>query len=231
MSVIAEPGRRTGPPSGRAGRAPGRRQAAARRNLHRRRSLFAALALTLAAAGLPPVVAVADVRVEDVKAAFVAKLLRYTEWPATSFEAAESPFVVIVIGDDAVAGALEEIAERSAPIAGRPLSVEPRRLPGRGSWRYARLLEELQRSHLLYLGEEVTEGNAAELIEDLEGAAVLTVGDRPGFAEAGGMIGLRRSGGRVAFDANPGAIKKTRLVVSARVLRLARIVGGPETRS
>ena len=191
--------------------------------------LLAAPALTLAAAGQPPAAGAAEAaRVEEVKAAFVVNFLRYTEWPATSFETTDSPFVVIVVGDDAVAEALEEIAERSAPIAGRPVSVERRPLPGRGSWRYARLLEELRRSHLLYLGEEVAEGIAAELIEDLDAASVLTVGDRPGFAEAGGMIGLRRSGDRVVFDANPEAIRKTRLLVSARVLRLARIVGGPE---
>ena len=190
--------------------------------------LVAGLALALAGAAPPPPAGAAEApRVEEVKAAYVVNFLRYTEWPAASFEAAYSPFVVTVIGSDGVAEALEAIAERSAPIAGRPLVVNRQRLPGRRSWRYENLLAELRRSHALYLGEEVAETSAAELFADLgEDAAVLTVGDRPGFAAAGGMIGLRRSGDRIVFDANTGAIKRTRLLVSARVLRLARIVGG-----
>lgn len=199
------------------------------RSVHAPRSrLLAALALALAA-GLPPVAGAAEAApVEEVKAEFVVNLLRYTEWPAARFESADSPFVVIVIGSDAVAEALAAVAERGTSVGGRPLTVERRRLPGRGSWRYDRLLEELRRSHLLYLGAEVEEETAAELFADLGEDAVLTVGERPGFAEAGGMIGLRRSGDRIVFDANPDAIKKTALRVSARVLRLARIVGGEE---
>ena len=94
-----------------------------------------ALALALGAAVGPPAGAAEAARVEEVKAAFVVNFLRYTEWPATSFETSDSPFVVLVIGAEPVGEALEEIARRSAPIAGRPLIVERRRLPGRGSWR------------------------------------------------------------------------------------------------
>lgn len=179
-------------------------------------------ALAAAAAGAP---------VEEVKAAFVVNFLRYTEWPATSFESAESPFVVTVIGSDGVADALEAIAERAETIGERPLTVQSRRLPGRGGWRWQRLIAELRGSHLVYLGAEIERENLAELLAALAEEAVLTVGDRPGFAASGGMIGLRRSGTRIVFDANTDAIKRTRLLVSARVLRLARIVGGGEGRS
>lgn len=192
--------------------------------------IVAGLALALAAAGgARPARAAEAPRVEEVKAAFVVNFLRYTEWPAGSFEDSASPFVVIVVGSDPVAEALEAIAERSSPIAGRPLTVQRRRLPDRRSSRYVRLLDELRRSHLVYLGEELGE-RAGELAGDLRSDAVLTVGDPPGFAAAGGMIGLRRLGNRVVFDANPEAIKRTRLTVSARVLRLARNLEG-EARS
>jgi hypothetical protein len=39
------------------------------------------------------------------------------------------------------------------------------------------------------------------------------------------MIGLREAGSRIVFDANPEVIRRSRLRVSARVLRLARVVG------
>jgi hypothetical protein len=71
-------------------------------------------------------------------------------------------------------------------------------------------------------------GGVEDLIEALEAKGVLTVGDLPGFAEAGGMIGLRLDDNRVVFDANPVVIRRSRVRVSARVLQLATIVGaGP----
>ena len=63
-----------------------------------------------------------------------------------------------------------------------------------------------------------------QIIALLQGAAVLTVSDAPRFAERGGMLGLVVREGRLAFDANAEAIRQTRLKVSSKVLRLARIV-------
>ena len=57
----------------------------------------------------------------------------------------------------------------------------------------------------------------------LDGAPVLTVGDSTGFATAGGMLGLVRVDRHLAFEANPQEIRAAGLVVSAKVLKLARI--------
>ena len=59
---------------------------------------------------------------------------------------------------------------------------------------------------------------------------MLTVGDAPGFARDGGMLGLVQQGSRIVFDANPTAIRVSGLQVSSKVLKLARIVG-PESPS
>ena len=64
----------------------------------------------------------------------------------------------------------------------------------------------------------------ADQVATLAGHAVLTVGTEPGFTMLGGMIGLREEGRRIAFDANPSAIRQSRVVVSARVLQLARVL-------
>lgn len=191
--------------------------------------LLAGLVLALAAAAEPVAAQRPDpVRVEEVKAAYVVNFIRYTEWPAERFAAADSPFVVVVVDSGPVAEALAAAAERIEPIGGRRLEVISRRLPAAGTSRRARLLAELARdAHLVYVGDGI-EGGAEDLIEALAADSVLTVGDLPGFAEAGGMIGLRLDGSRVVFDANPVVIRRSRVRVSARVLQLARIVGaGP----
>jgi hypothetical protein len=56
---------------------------------------------------------------------------------------------------------------------------------------------------------------------------VLTVSDVPGFAAGGGMLGLVRSGRTLAIEANPDAIRASGISVSAKVLKLARLWGGP----
>jgi hypothetical protein len=128
---------------------------------------------------------------------------------------------VVVAGNDEVAAALEEIAQRSARIAGRRLEVE--RLSLRAV--RERDLERMLRAHALYLEEEDPERTAA-ILSALAGSGVLTVGGTPGFAALGGMIGLRPEGRRIVFDANPASIRASQVTISARVLQLARIVEG-----
>lgn len=185
------------------------------------------LALAFGAAPAPPAAATPApaeaVEAAELKAAYVVNFARYTEWPANRFEHAQDPLVVVVIGDDEVARELAEIAERADPIGGHPLAVRRELLSPPESWRRGGLLEELRRAHLIYLGPDAEDG-VRELLADLAGLAVLTVGDVPDFAAAGGMIGLRRQGRRMVFDANPEAIRAGGITVSARVLKLARIV-------
>jgi hypothetical protein len=50
---------------------------------------------------------------------------------------------------------------------------------------------------------------------------VLTVADRPGFLEEGGVIELKLSGGRVRFDINLAAAREAGLRLSSQLLQLA----------
>jgi hypothetical protein len=166
---------------------------------------------------------VRDASPAELKAAYLVNFLRYTEWPANSFPDSETPIRVVVIGDDDVADALLEIAARSAAIGGRPIEVRSPRLPGRRLRESDAVLEELRTAHAIYVAEP-DDDRAVALLEAVGGYDVLTVGGSPTFATLGGMIGLREEGRRIAFDANPHAIRQTRLRVSARVLQLARVV-------
>ena len=164
-------------------------------------------------------------KLAQVKAAFVVNFVRYTTWPAATFDGPTSPFRVAVTGGDAVAYFLEEIARRTGAVAGgRGLLIERVEVPpDLGDDERAAILERLRGSHVVYVGWP--EGAPAmDLLSGLAGQDVLTVGDAPGFAASGGMIGLRRDGERVVFDANPDVIRASGLAVSARVLRLATIV-------
>jgi hypothetical protein len=166
-------------------------------------------------------------KVAAVKAGFILNFIRYTTWPPASFDGPASPYSVVVIGSDAVADRLQEIAQRGGAIADRRgLAVTRLDLPkGASSTQRTALLEQLRRAHVLYVGDQDVDA-ALALLPDLAGHDVLTVGDGTGFAVAGGMIGLWRNGDRIVFDANPRVIRATGLAVSARVLKLAHIVDG-----
>jgi hypothetical protein len=202
--------------------------AATARLRRRLRGLLALLALACALlAAAPPVAAQEDSRELElqVQAAFLVNFLRYTQWPPDRIGNPADPLVITVIGDLDAAETLTRLAEVAPPIDGR--RIEVRRIefpPGADATVRAGISERLRRSHLVFVhdnGEPVH-----PILGELSGQPVLTVSDRPDFANEGGMLALKRRGGRMVFDANPDAIRNARLVVSAKVLKLARIVRG-----
>ncbi len=161
----------------------------------------------------------------QVEAAFLVNFLRYTDWPPESAPPPEAPLVITVLGDEAVAASLARLSRVAPPVRGRRIEVQRLEYPvGADATVRASLSERLRRSHLVFVHE--TSEPIEAILGDLSGQPVLTVSDRPGFAAEGGMLGLRRLGGRIVFEANPAAIRNSRLVVSAKVLKLARIVDG-----
>lgn len=161
----------------------------------------------------------------QVEAAFLVNFLRYTDWPPDRAAAAGEPLVITVLGDENMAATLDRLTRVVPPVRGRRIEVQRLEFPeGADATVRASVSERLRRSHLVFVHD--TSEPLRAILGDLSGQPVLTVSDRPGFAAEGGMLGLRRLGGRIVFEANPAAIRNSRLVVSAKVLKLARIVDG-----
>jgi hypothetical protein len=161
----------------------------------------------------------------QVEAAFLVNFVRYTDWPPEVARAPGEPYVITVVGADALADSLERLAQVVAPVRGRRIEVRRLAFPqGADAQVRAGISERLRRSHLVFVRD--TEEPVEQILGDLSGQPVLTVSDRDGFAAVGGMLGLHREGGRIGFEANPAAIRNARLVVSAKVLKLARLVEG-----
>jgi hypothetical protein len=191
----------------------------------RARRLLVLLALCLAPAGHSQ--ELARPGEAEVEAAYLVNFLRYTQWPDGSFVGAQAPYVITVVGSETVANRVRAVARAAARVDGRGIEVHSLANP-RGSLAspYAsaqdrEALGQLRRSHLVFFHESAG-APSPKVLGDLWGQPVLTVSDSPGFTAAGGMLGLFRSSGRVAFEANPVAIRNARLVLSAKVLKLAR---------
>jgi hypothetical protein len=146
----------------------------------------------------------------QVKAAFVLNFLKFVEWPAA--EAQRGALMVAVLGDQSFTGVLSRAAEGQT-VQGRRVSV-----------RAAREADDLGGAHLIFIAASQAR-NLAAILRELEGRAVLTVGDTDGYAEAGVMLNLYTFDQRVRIEANTTAAARAGMRLSSQLLRLARIVG------
>lgn len=161
----------------------------------------------------------------EVEAAYVVNFLRYTQWPEAGVAAA--PLVITVVGSERAAIAVRAAAAASGAVEGRPIEV---RWMGTARGSRATPFDSLQdraaraqlrASHLVFFHRSAGRVHP-QVLTDLSHLPVLTVSDNDGFTADGGMLGLVRSGQRIVFEANPGAIRNAGLLLSAKVLKLAR---------
>ena len=149
---------------------------------------------------LQPRALIADADETQVLAAFTLNFAKFTEWPQPRL--AEGQFTLCQLGgSERLTQALQALQERTV----QGLRIEFRRIDSG---------LEAARCMLLF---------AASLVPPPlpEGAAVLTIGAEPGFAQHGGMIGFVRDGTRLRFEVNVGALRRAGLMVSSHVLSLA----------
>jgi hypothetical protein len=185
------------------------------------------LALAVLATGLMPPRAFGEAidveKAATIKAAYLLNFVRYTQWPDDAFEAPDSPIVLTAVGDCEISRVLAEVVRRSEPINGRRVALQHAPYPENDADRQE-FWRSLDQSHLVFVcsvGPEPVDS----IVERCGASKKLTVGDTPGFAADGGMLGFVFREGRIVFQANPKAIQKSQVTVSAKVLKLAQIVG------
>jgi hypothetical protein len=187
-----------------------------------RRSIPLALLVALAIAAAARAQAVDSEKVAKIKSAFVLNFVRFSEWPPAAFEQDDSPIRVAVVAAPGVETYLPRLVE-GATIGKRRVVVEAVPLPGSGEEAERRFVQRLRGCHVVYLGTRARD-QQRRVLESLSADDALLVGDTPGFASAGGMLGLVLEEDRVVFEANRDAIDRSRVTVSSKVLKLARIV-------
>jgi YfiR/HmsC-like len=173
-----------------------------------RRGLFALWTALLLGLGVD---ALAQQAAEPtVKAAFLYKFAGYVEWPPATFAAADSPFVIGVLGADEVAAELERI------VPGRTVNdhrVVVRRLkegePPRGV-------------NLLFVGR--AEASLRPILRAAQAQGVLTVTETERGLELGSAINFVVSEDRVGFEVSLDSADRVGLRISSRMLAVARRV-------
>jgi hypothetical protein len=148
-------------------------------------------------------------QLQALKAGFLFNFARFTSWPA---EKRPDDLVRFCPVHGSLAPQL--LADwTTKSIRGRPVDVQI----------LARDLERLEDCHVVFASDAMALTAPATRGRALA-AHVLLVSDAPGFARAGGHIGLVEDDGRLRFQVNLDAVRSAGLKLSARMLRLARVV-------
>jgi hypothetical protein len=152
----------------------------------------------------------------DVKAAFLLNFVKFVQWPASAFREPTSPIVVCVLRHNPFGDTLGRIVEGES-IGGRPVTI-----------RRISTTDQATECHVLFVPEtaRLEDGDAAVPRDP----GLLTVGESEGFLRQGGIIAFFADGGRIRFWINPEAAEQRGLRVSARLLRVARVVHPPGSR-
>jgi uncharacterized protein DUF4154 len=143
-----------------------------------------------------------------VKAVFLYNFAKFATWPALLPDA---PLVACVVGDERIADALVETV-RGQTVSGHTLAV--RRSRDSATWSIC---------HLLFISDAETQRSAGGL-DGIKTLAVLTVSDRQGFAQTGGIIEFYVEGARMRFAINLDAAERSGLHLSSRLLGLAKVL-------
>ena len=151
------------------------------------------------------------------KATFLATFPSFIDWPESAFSAVGAPFVVCVVGDFRFGTSLAEVA-RNASAHGRRLEV-----------RWVHKDQELRSCHILFVSRSESK-RYAQVLQVVQGAEVLTVGETPDFLSAGGALNFVLQNDTLQFEVNLLAANDAHLRVSSRLLALARrVVSKPES--
>lgn len=169
--------------------------------------VLACAVLALGAAGAQSV----EGTERKVKAAFLYKFLRYTEFPPTVFAGPAAPMVIGVVGADQLA------AELSGMVAGRSAQSRPIAV------KVFKEGEAPAGVHLLFVGGENSE-RLRNVLRVAEPAPMLLVSEAANGLRLGSVINFKLVEERVRFDVSLEAAEKHSVKLSSRLLTVANHV-------
>jgi hypothetical protein len=144
----------------------------------------------------------------QIKAAFIFNFAKFVEWPAAAFPKATSPMVVGVLGENPFHEALEKTIKNKT-VDEHPVVIMQ-----------FRSATEATNCHILFISSS-EKARLPQILKQLKGSSVLTVGEMSGFTDAGGMINFVLEGTKIRFQINNDAANSVGLKISSKLLTVA----------
>jgi hypothetical protein len=146
----------------------------------------------------------------QVKALFLYNFINFVDWPADSTFSSSPTINVCIVGDDPFDEGLNEI--RNETVKGKRVSI-----------RFYRPFEEHRGCNLLFIPHS-EENHVESILRSIREPGVLTVGDTEESARQGAVIGFFMEQKKVHFAVNIEAARRAGLKISAKLLKLAKII-------
>jgi hypothetical protein len=146
-----------------------------------------------------------------LKAAFLYNFAKFTDWPADAV-APGDPLVLCVVNDRGVGEQLVDLTKHRA-IDGHALVVAMMK-PDSATLSSCRLI----------FTSGLDAARTRAVLDAVAGQPVLTVSDLDKFAQRGGVAQLVVDKGTMGITVNLGAMQRARILLSSKLLSLARIV-------
>jgi YfiR/HmsC-like len=137
-----------------------------------------------------------------VKAAYLYNFTKFINWP----DQKGKPIRICVSGDSSLANVLVDLASKQGGQGGFSVSSGANINP-----------TECQ---ILYVSASDRENDS--LLNLVKEQNILTVSDDPSFTERGGIVTLFSENGKIRFEINLPATRKTNLKISSKLLELAK---------
>ena len=148
----------------------------------------------------------------ELKAVYLLKFGDFVQWPAGAFASPDSAFVIAVAGADALASALEVLAQQRR-VNGRAVQIKRLR---RG--------EPATGAHILFVAPA-----ELERLSGTQAAAVLTVTESGPPPQVSGIVNFVVRDSRLRFEIDAEAAEAAHLRISSKVLSLAvNVKGSPQ---
>lgn len=133
-----------------------------------------------------------------IKAAYLYNFTKFVEWP----DSKNTPIRICVVGDPTISRLLSDLSSHQSG------KIEFNLVPA----------SEVSagKCQMLYVA-----GNEPSPFS-FKGTNILTVSDKPDFADMGGIVTLFSDNGKIRFEINLDASRKTDLKISSKLLELGK---------
>jgi hypothetical protein len=141
----------------------------------------------------------------QVKAVFLYNFTQFVTWPPQAVQ--NGPFVIGLLGGDPFGSYLDEVVA-GEKVSGQPIVIR----------RYTNV-NEISSCHILF----VHQGDPKEVMRQLRGRSILTVGDDERFLSEGGIIRFFIQQNKIRLQINAASARNAQLTISSKLLRLAEV--------
>jgi len=141
-----------------------------------------------------------------VKSAFLYHFFKFIDWPEAALQ--NNAMTLCTTNADHLGDSL--LVLKTKTISNRPILIN-RGIP----------IKELKNCQMVYISGS---DDTAAIIKTTQGLPIVTISDKPGFIDKGGMIGLLQGDNRLSFEINLDAANAVSLHIGAQLLKLAKRV-------